>query len=441
MTTSTDTLVASTAMEIHTSTMALSNSTSMDSTASYYAHWCPYYKKMLTFNSTQLTRVILTWTFFVISTCGNCFVLYCLLKRNRRLHIHVITIHLTLADLAFTVFSMPMDAIWNMTMSWLGGEFLCRLCQLLKQFGMYISSFMVVVIALDRVFSIVLPMANNSKQQKRTKILLITAWSISLLCSIPPAFLFSIVRKKFCPDEPEFEQCIDFLKLSKDQLKPYYFFTMCVSFIIPLFFTVVSYSLILSEIRDMQLRDERITGRRDSNIVRARRKTLFLTSTVTLSFIVLWGPYYAMGIYHWFNPKERATFPKEISLWLFLLMYIHPTVHPVMYGFFMKDIRKQCLMTFSQCFKLSRLPRSRQASKQLSARDHHLPADNSHCRAARAASSPLLGVTPVPTTLRAASVPFIQTDQLNKTNNTNASLGVPPQNGSCNSRTHGDEML
>ena len=37
------------------------------------------------------------------------------------------------------------DAVWNTTMQWLAGEFMCRLCQMMKQFGMYSSSFMVAV--------------------------------------------------------------------------------------------------------------------------------------------------------------------------------------------------------------------------------------------------------------------------------------------------------
>ena len=37
------------------------------------------------------------------------------------------------------------DGVWNITMSWNGGEFLCKVCQMMKQFSMYISSAMMMV--------------------------------------------------------------------------------------------------------------------------------------------------------------------------------------------------------------------------------------------------------------------------------------------------------
>ena len=37
------------------------------------------------------------------------------------------------------------DAIWQATLQWYGGGFLCKIVQASKQFSMYISSFMVVV--------------------------------------------------------------------------------------------------------------------------------------------------------------------------------------------------------------------------------------------------------------------------------------------------------
>nr|NP_001165352.1 gonadotropin-releasing hormone receptor [Ciona intestinalis]BAI66406.1 gonadotropin-releasing hormone receptor [Ciona intestinalis] len=446
--TTTATVMDGTTMSTHiTSTFDINASyhslnSTLDPNSTYFEKWCPYYHKMLTFNTIQLTRVIITWILFLVSTCGNSFVLYCLCMRKQRLHVHVITMHLTLADLAFTFFSMPMDATWNTTMAWLGSEFLCRLCQFLKQFGMYISSLMVVVIALDRVFSILSPMSAN-QQRKRTKILLISAWTLSLLCAIPALFLFSLIKKQFCPDQPIFYQCVDFSpNINKQDLKPYYFFTMCVSFLIPLFFTVISYSLILCEINAMQRRDERITGRRDNNIERARMKTLVLTSLVTLSFIVLWGPYYAMGIYHWFNPRERATFPKEISVGLFVLMYFHPAVHPILYGFFMKDIRKHFLVTLMRCFKLSRIPASRRASEKFGSCQRHLPEGNPHPRAGRAASSPLLSPVTERTVLRATSVPFINAGKCNKNNNRQEIfLQVPPTNGELSTKRCCDERV
>nr|CAB3250140.1 GnRHR3 gonadotropin-releasing hormone receptor 3 [Phallusia mammillata] len=314
---------------------------------------CDYFRKFLQFNTSQLVRVIFTWLFFLFSATGNLFVLYCLWGARRKSHVLIITIHLTLADLAFTFFSMPMDATWNLIMQWYGGDVLCRLCNMLKQFGMYISSLMVVVTALDRVFSILSPMSNVNQQRSRTRILLIGAWLIAFFSSIPPLFIFSISERQFCADEAPFVQCVDFKVIDRQMRRVYLFFTMSVSFIIPFIFTVVSYSLILCEISNMLRRDRRIMGRRDniSNMANARKKTFILTSIVAATFLLLWGPYYAYGVVTWFDRDISRSVSMEVTNALYMLMYLHPAVHPILYGFFVRDIRKRFVAIFRVCIK------------------------------------------------------------------------------------------
>ena len=69
----------------------------------------------LAFSTLQLVRVTVTWVFFLMGLLGNIFVLHCLLTNKIRSHVHVIMLHLTLADLTFTVFTMPLGKCINHT--------------------------------------------------------------------------------------------------------------------------------------------------------------------------------------------------------------------------------------------------------------------------------------------------------------------------------------
>ncbi|XP_076809227.1 gonadotropin-releasing hormone receptor-like isoform X1 [Clavelina lepadiformis] len=310
---------------------------------------CLFYKENLTFNGVQLARVLISWLFFLISSFGNLFVLWCLRGIRRKTHVHVITLHLTLADLVYTFLVIPLDATWNVTMGWYGGIILCKICQMGKQFGMYISSLMVMVIALDRVFSILMPMMSSTSQRRVTNILLVSAWLLSALCAMPPGFLFTVIKVPYCVGEPPFPQCVDNPRLLENGLEKlhmiYYVFTMCMSFIVPFAFVVISYSLVLCEITNMVKRHQVMMGRREgssfSDIQKARRKTLILTSAVTLTFLLFWGPYYSMAIYDWIDPTKARHLPHTVTICLFVLMYVHPAVHPFIYGLFMKAVRKQ----------------------------------------------------------------------------------------------------
>ena len=69
-------------------------------------------------------------------------------------------------------------------------------------------------------------------------------------------FLFKLISRNICPDDAPFVQCVDTISAESSNMAPYYFFTMIMSFILPLVFSVGSYSMILYEITNMQKRDE-----------------------------------------------------------------------------------------------------------------------------------------------------------------------------------------
>uniref|UniRef100_A0A7N5KIR9 Gonadotropin-releasing hormone receptor n=1 Tax=Ailuropoda melanoleuca TaxID=9646 RepID=A0A7N5KIR9_AILME len=66
------------------------------------------------------------------------------------------------ANLLETVIVMPLDGMWNVTVQWYAGEFLCKVLSYLKLFSMYAPAFMMVVISLDRSLAITRPLAMKS---------------------------------------------------------------------------------------------------------------------------------------------------------------------------------------------------------------------------------------------------------------------------------------
>ncbi|NP_001028997.1 gonadotropin-releasing hormone receptor 1 [Ciona intestinalis] len=291
------------------------------------------------FDTLHLVRVLVTWLLFCLSMAGNMFVLWSLRGSKSR---HFIMFHLALSNLIYTIFVMPSDAVWNTTMEWLAGDVMCRLCQMMKQFGMYASSFMVVVIGADRVTGILSPLPCHS-QRKRGYYMVATAWISSLICCLPAGFIFSVASIPTCEGIPIY-QCIDFNVLQDvSLLRPYYFFTMCMSFLLPLICTLVSYSLIVCEISTMKERDRVLMGRRHSvntaSIQRAKNRTILMRTLITLTFLVCWGPYYGKGIYDWFIRYEDHTPPDAWDTVMYVVMYLNPVLHPIVFGVFLKEIR------------------------------------------------------------------------------------------------------
>ncbi|CAK8685284.1 unnamed protein product [Clavelina lepadiformis] len=294
-----------------------------------------------TFSAANFTRVSITWLLFAVSLLGNVFVLSSLRGDKKRCFI---MFHLVLSNLAYTLFVMPLDAIWNTTMMWLAGDIACRLCQMMKQFGMYASSFMVVVIGTDRVIGILSPIPNDSQKQ-RGVVLVTVAWIASLLCSIPAGVIFSVVAISTCEEIPIY-QCVDFNVVNTDLLPFYYIFTMCISFLVPLASTLVSYSLIVCEISKMKERDRVLMGRRNSvstaSIQKAKRKTIFMRTLLTFTFLICWTPYYGKGLHDWFVHYDNQEPPAPIDTAMYIAMYFNPVLQTLVFGIFLKQVRQNC---------------------------------------------------------------------------------------------------
>ncbi|XP_017164849.1 gonadotropin-releasing hormone II receptor-like [Poecilia reticulata] len=132
-------------------------------------------------------RVGATSVLFLFAACSNLALLVSIwCGRGRRLssHLRPLMLSLAAADLMMTFVVMPLDAAWNVTVQWFGGEALCKLLCFLKLFAMQAAAFILVVITLDRHYAILHPLDALSAH-RRNRCLLLLAWSLSLLLASP----------------------------------------------------------------------------------------------------------------------------------------------------------------------------------------------------------------------------------------------------------------
>ena len=123
--------------------------------------------------------------FFVIAASGNLTV-FITLFRNRKIksRVNMFIMHLSIADLLVTFIMMPLEIFWHVTVEWRAGDVGCRILMFFRTFGLYLSSFVLVVISLDRYFAIIHPLSLNDAD-KRGRIMLVFAWLFSVAASIP----------------------------------------------------------------------------------------------------------------------------------------------------------------------------------------------------------------------------------------------------------------
>ncbi|NXW54214.1 GNRR2 protein, partial [Eurystomus gularis] len=252
--------------------------------------------------------------------------------------VRVLMANLAAADLLVTVVVMPLDAAWNVTVQWYGGDAACRALMFLKLAAMYASAFVTVVIAVDRHAAIVTPLAVGCAE-RRNKAMLGAAWALSAVLALPQAFVFRTVKRR---RPRRFVQCATVGSFGAHwQETLYNMFTFTFLFLLPLVVMVLCYGRILATIsgrmKDTGASSQQIQLRRSyNNIPRARMRTLKMSIVIVLTFIICWTPYYLLGLWYWFSPEmlTREKVPPSLSHILFLFGLFNTCLDPLVYGLF-----------------------------------------------------------------------------------------------------------
>ncbi|VDM25917.1 unnamed protein product [Toxocara canis] len=267
---------------------------------------------------------------FCIALVGN-FTMFVILVRNQIVkvrRVHTLLLHMNLAHLVVTLIYMPKEIIHNITVAWWGGDLvsfaflfsstvlilnLCRSCKFFDNFGNALAANILICISLDRFYSIFSPLYTlNAKKSVRRMVTV--AWIISFLTSLPSAFLF---RTSTHPCASWYTQCVsgDFVgAVSHEIVFAYTIINLMQVYLLPLFFIVACYSLILYKISSKARSSPLCTSndnapklRRsgEASLERAKSRTLKMTFVIVSAFLLCWTPYAAASFIHFtYHPRS-----------------------------------------------------------------------------------------------------------------------------------------
>ncbi|XP_027544168.1 gonadotropin-releasing hormone II receptor-like [Neopelma chrysocephalum] len=286
------------------------------------------------FTRAAKVRVIITAIFFLLAAGSNAAVLGSLLRKRRKSHVQPLILSLALADLLVTVTVMPLDAAWNVTVQWYGGDISCKVLNFLKLFAMYAAALVLVVISLDRHAAVLRPF---SRAHRRNGMLLRAAWAGSVLLALPQLFLFHL----HTIPGGNFTQCVTHGSFRTHWEETVYnMFTFTTLYITPLSVMVVCYIRILWEISRQLKINKGLTRSQNDHISKARMKTLKMTIVIVATFIICWTPYYLLGLWYWFQPAMIQKMPEYVNHSFFLFGLLHTCTDPVIYGLYTPSFRE-----------------------------------------------------------------------------------------------------
>ena len=230
---------------------------------------------------------------FFISFIANFLVCYVIIKNKRfRSVTYALIANLSVSDLMITIFNIPFNLMRFTMRDWIFGEFICKLTSLTLMCAIYVSTFTMAAIALDRYLVILYPLRPRLTFSAGIVIVVVT-WVIGVLMSLPfPMFarvervdllLISANRCNLVYPEP-----------ADDYARYFTLATFIAQFVLPMSLSGVAYGQIVQKLWSRQLLGQ-TTDHQKLNHEKTRRRTIKMLIVVILVFVLCWLP---LNLYH-----------------------------------------------------------------------------------------------------------------------------------------------
>uniref|UniRef100_A0A3P8XRZ7 G-protein coupled receptors family 1 profile domain-containing protein n=1 Tax=Esox lucius TaxID=8010 RepID=A0A3P8XRZ7_ESOLU len=246
---------------------------------------------------------------FIVAVIGNVSVLlamYNTKKKTSRMHLFIR--HLCVADLVVAFFQVLPQLCWEITFRFYGPDILCRIVKHLQVMGMFASTYMMVMMTLDRYIAICHPLKTLQQPTKRSYIMIVSTWICSLVLSMPQYFIFSLSEIKNGSDVYD---CWGHF-IEPWGVRAYITWITISIFLIPVFLLIICYGYICHAIwKNIKYKTRKTTvgdATKNSLIVknavssvttisRAKLRTVKMTSVIVLVYIICWSPFFIVQMW------------------------------------------------------------------------------------------------------------------------------------------------
>ncbi|XP_067855472.1 arginine vasopressin receptor 1Aa [Heptranchias perlo] len=309
------------------------------------------------------TEISVLGVIFLVAVIGNLAVLLALYKTKKKMsRMHLFIKHLSVADLVVAVFQVLPQFIWDITYRFNGPDFLCRIVKHLQVFGMFASTYMMVMMSVDRYIAICHPLKTLQQPTKRSYLMIISTWVGSFILSTPQSFIFSL--REIEKGSGVYDCWANFIL--PWGIKAYITWIAVSVFVIPVLTTVMCYACICYNIFknikyktrtcETSFKNGLITSGVNNvkTISKAKIRTVKMTLVIVLAYIVCWAPFFTVQMWSAWDQKAPKDDSTDTAFTLtILLASLNSCCNPWIYMFFSGHLLSDIAHFFPCCHKIT----------------------------------------------------------------------------------------
>ncbi|XP_070311711.1 oxytocin receptor [Odocoileus virginianus] len=307
-----------------------------------------------------------------LALSGNACVLLALrTTRHKHSRLFFFMKHLSIADLVVAVFQVLPQLLWDITFRFYGPDLLCRLVKYLQVVGMFASTYLLLLMSLDRCLAICQPL--RSLRRRTDRLAVLATWLGCLVASTPQVHIFSLREVA----DGVFDCWAVFIQPWGP--KAYITWITLAVYVVPVIVLAACYGLISFKIwQNLRLKTAaaaaetaagaegaaadcggRAALARVSNvklISKAKIRTVKMTFIIVLAFIVCWTPFFFVQMWSVWD----ANAPKEASAFIIAMLLAslnsccNPWIYMLFTGHLFQELVQRFLCCSFRCLKGSR---------------------------------------------------------------------------------------
>ncbi|VDK44468.1 unnamed protein product [Anisakis simplex] len=306
--------------------------------------------------SVELGRLItLAYCFVIVfGAFGNMLTILAVIRNvQMRTTRNFFILNLALSDFFMCTVTAPITLYTVLYIFWPFGTTTCKIAGSLQGFGIFLSTFSIAAIALDRYVLIIFP-TKRKRQHNLSLLFFSLIWLISIALALP-LLIASDLNTIF-----EDENCGISLKICHEkneiwqQVKAYTLAVLVTQYALPLVSIVFVYSRIahrmhgrfMNRMNSAANAPTAVMSQRRRSVFERQRRTHLLLVCVVIVFAVAWLP---LNVFHVLNTFGIV---KGFSVPIFALCHViamcSACLNPLSYAFFNYNFRQQFVIMFQQ---------------------------------------------------------------------------------------------